>query len=555
VGLVAVLVALLAAPAGAQEPADPGAPGAALVEVCTSTPIPALPVLGSAGCKTLDSGAVLLAIVCGQLPVDPAACADLTDGRPVDAAAVDAFAKGWVPRALALQARLDWDRPLRDAFLPHTHNSFNSPQHGPSLTTADPNQRYTLTDQLRMGFRALELDLHWFPHPAGTPADGLHGVVVCHGQTQDVGPLSVHVGCSVDRLLGPVLDEVRAFLDAPGNEHEVLLLYLQNELDDVPAAHAEAVAELERAFGPLLHRPTGASAATCEDLPVERSRADLLAAGHRVLLVGGCGPGPWSSWVFQQGAGWDERANSGGYPDFPACAADRVLRGYDEHLIRVTEDQTWLSAVVGTPAPITVAEVRAMVRCGVELIGLDRVGPDDPRLPALVWSWAPDEPSTAGPCALRGADGRFRAADCSGERAPACRTTDGGWVVPAATGPWADGFATCAAAGAAFAVPTSGWDNEQLGLAAPGGVDLWLDYGVTATGWQPALAHAAEVVAPGGSVGPAPAPPTGPATATELPATGSRPGPTAAAAAVAAAVALLALRAAQLSGRPGRRRP
>lgn len=125
-----------------------------------------------------------------------------------------------------------------------------------------------------------------------------------------------------------------------------------------------------------------------------------------------------------------------------------------------------------------------MVRCGVELIGLDRIGPRDPRLAALVWSWAPDEPSAAaGHCAAWGPDARFRAADCATPHQVACRDAGGTWVVPEAAVPWFTASATCDAAGATFAVPLSGWDNERLRAAAPAGATLWLDYGETAAGW------------------------------------------------------------------------
>lgn len=518
-GLLVALVVLggLAPHAAADEPQDPAAPGAALVEVCASSPIPALPQVGPGVCKTLDAGAILLALACGKLAADPPACGDLTDGRPIDPAAVTTFEHGWVHRALDLQRRLDFALPLRDALIPHTHNSFNTATEWPSLTTSDPNQRYSLTDQLRMGIRAIELDVHYLPNPAGDPAHGLNAPVLCHAETEHVGDLSLHVGCSVDRLLRSGLDEVRAWLDAPGNEQEVLLVYIQNELDGDPAAHAATVAELERGFGDLVARPPSAVPGTCQDLPILRSRADLLAEGHRVLITGNCGPGAWSSWVYQRGDGWDERGNSAGYPAFPACTADRAARGYDQHLIRVTEDQTWLSAISGAPAPITEAEVRSMVRCGVELIGLDRIGPTDPRLAALVWSWAPDEPTTAGSCARWGTDARFRSTDCAAVHRVACRGADRAWTIPPRAVRFADAFALCASAAATFDVPRTGWDDEQLRAAAAGAGELWLNLADTAAaGWQPALTSAAQVRSASAPSAPAAEPAPGP----RLPATG-----------------------------------
>ncbi|MDQ2651118.1 MAG: hypothetical protein M3Z03_16380 [Actinomycetota bacterium] len=484
--MVAVLAGTL--PAQADEPADPSAPGAALVEVCATSGLAGLPELGPGLCATVEAGAVLLAAVCGHLPVDPDACADLTDGRPIDPAAVDAFAAGWVPRALRLQALLSEDRPLRDDLIPHTHNSFNAPQYGPTLTTADPNQRYSLIDQLRMGIRAIELDVHWLPSPYGTVDAGGYAVTLCHGQTEEVAGVRIHVGCTVDRPAAPGLAELSAFLRAPGNEREFLLLYLQNELDGSPAGHGATAALLEEHLGDLIYAPpTGQAPGSCADLPVYQSRAEILATGRRVLVVGNCGPGAWSSLVFQRGAGWDERSNSAGYPPAPACHADRAARDYDEHWIRVTEDRTWLSALTGAAAPITVAEVRSMVQCGVELIGLDRIGPADPRLAELVWSWAPDEPTAAGQCAAWQPDGRFHAAGCAEARQPACQRPDGSWQIGTEAVAWSAADAACTSDGARFDVPRSAWSNEQLRIAAQATPDasLWLNLGDGPAGWRP----------------------------------------------------------------------
>jgi hypothetical protein len=431
---------------------------------------------------------VAAATLCEHLPLPPEGCAAATDGRPIDPAAVTAFANGWVPRALRLQGYLDEDQPLRNELIPHTHNSFNAPQYGPSVTLLDPNQRYTMTDQLRMGIRGIEMDIHWVPLPTGLPTpltDLTNHVALCHGEVVSLGGLNVHVGCSIDRPLAAGLDELAAYLHQPGNEHEVVFLYLENNLDGDPTAHAAAVAALQQHLGDLVDRPTGTTPGHCAPLPMERTRDQVLAAGHQVVLLGNCGPGAWSSWVFERGPLWDERSNTDGYPSFPACEADRAARGYDSHLIRVFEDSTFLSAATGTPSPISTDEVRSMVRCGVDWIGLDRIGPRDPRLPELVWSWAPGEPAATGGCAAWGADARFRAAPCDGLRQPACQTAAGAWLIPPDPVTWAGAAAACASAGATFAVPRSGWQDEQLravGSGVSGG--LWLPLSA-ASGWRP----------------------------------------------------------------------
>jgi hypothetical protein len=135
-------------------------------------------------------------------------------------------------------------------------------------------------------------------------------------------------------------------------------------------------------------------------------------------------------------------------------------------------------------ASIDPAEARRMVRCGVDMIGFDQLHPFDPRLDALVWSWAPNEPATtaSGLCAHAGPDGRFRSGDCGVSRPFACVSALGVWSVAGPAGPWTDGSAACVAAGASFSLPKSGFEDELLKAAAPGG-DVWLDYRVLGTTW------------------------------------------------------------------------
>jgi len=216
------------------------------------------------------------------------------------------------------------------------------------------------------------------------------------------------------------------------------------------------------------------------------SRAQIRASGKRVILTGNCGPGAWTSWVFERGPRWIEGSSTGDYPDYPACvAAERIPRDYDLNWIRTWEDSTWLSAMLDgsrKASSIDATKARRMVRCGVDMIGFDQLQPFDPRLDAVVWSWAVDEPSTAG-CAFLGSDGRFHAGDCGASRAFACADGNGTWSV-APAGPWTDGAAACAATGAGFSLPKSGYSNELL-KAVAGGAEVWLDYRSIGPGWTP----------------------------------------------------------------------
>ena len=511
-GRAVAAIALLALPFAGSPAAAQESPGAQLVEVCSQTGVIDIDELGPRACVSFEAGSVLLSSVCGLLPLPPEACAAILDGRVIDPTAVDAYQDSWVHRALRLQERLDRNEPMRNSLVPHTHNSANTTADLPSVSNADPNQRYSIADQLRMDIRGIELDLHWVPSLAGTAETGGNAVVLCHGRSEGDDEVVVHVGCSVDRPLRDGLVEIRDHLAAPGNDDQVLLLYLENQLDDDPVAHDTAIADLDAVLGDLVLRPPSSE---CTDAPMDTSRQDVLDAGHQIVLVGDCGPGGWNGWVHDRGPLWDENGHDGDYPSYPECIDTvRADRDYDANWIRHWEDLTWLSAMVeGDRYPITPEVTRSMVRCGVDMIGFDRLEPDDGRLEALVWSWAVHEP-TLDPdlaCAARDDDGRFRMQDCAEVRSFSCRTPAGAWLVSETADRWAAGDSICAGIGATFAVPPTGWENERLGAVAAVEV-VWIPIGLADVGGTPAEvvtspvvdpAPAADPVASGGSSLPA----------------------------------------------------
>jgi hypothetical protein len=359
----------------------------------------------------------------------------------------------WARAALADQYELGSVVPLRNAPWVGTHNSFNSTaEMGPALSAQDANQRIDLVDQLDAGVRSLELDLHWFPSAAG----GGFAPVVCHATGE-------HLGCSVEKPLAVVLDEVAGWLRK--HRDQVLLLYLEDHLDG-SAGHDAAAAVLDAKLGAALYRPPGAGA--CVPLPLDQTRAAVRRSGAQAIVVSGCGTGgAWPSVAFD----WSAHAEGGphGYRDFPDCGPDFTRADYDTKLIRYFEDSTRVSAgaaQLGQSTPddgIDVATAAAMARCGVDLLGMDQVERDDPRFAALVWSWAPDEPRRPG-CAAQHA-GRWRSLPCTGLLRAACRTADGRWRVPRRAVAFAQADAVCRRSEAVFDVPRSGYEAQLLRLA------------------------------------------------------------------------------------------
>jgi hypothetical protein len=421
--------------------------------------------------KPVEAGAAM----CRTNGAPDAACAASPYGHRVSSAGLAAYAGSWLHRAAQFQFALGDRVALRDAQWLGTHNSFNTDANGLTASHTDSNQQLTLAEQLDGDIRSLELDLHL----VNGPENGLGSRVVrvCHGRGAD----EMHAGCTTEPLLEDVLPEIDGWMDVhPG---QVVLLYLEDHLGET-AGYEQALAAIDAglrtpAGAPRVYQPASASSTGCTSLPLGLTRADVLAAGRSVILVGNCRAG-WSSHVF----GWDdahvESGSTPGYTAAPGCDKTYGRDVYAAKLVRYFEDSTWLSAATNpgeTPAghaagSLSPAKVAAMTACGVNLLGLDQFEPGDGRVEASIWSWAPGQPSAAaGGCAVQGTDGRWTSAACTGTRPAACRTATGWALSPAVPAAGAEG--ACHAVGGTFDPPRTGEENTSLRQAAAGAAP-WL---------------------------------------------------------------------------------
>jgi hypothetical protein len=314
---------------------------------------------------------------------------------------------------------------------------------------------------------------------------GAKAPVVCHGRP----PSELNLGCTDERLLRGELLPVGDWLrQHPG---DVVLLYVEDAIDE-PAGYDAAAKQIKNTIGDLVYRPPAGP--SCPLLPMALRRGDVLAAHKQVVIMSGCGSGSaaWGSTVFDDSVRAEE-----GNPDFDSttCTSPSVgAAAYGTKLVRFYEDSTFVSAAVSGGDPghrLTVDTIEAMVRCGVNLFGLDQVDPGDPRLAAMVWSWAQGEPATsaAGTCAFDGNDERFHAAACESAAARSFACVDpatGVWSVTATTGRQGDGSAACAQEhpGSLYAVPASGAHASRLraAKAAAGVGEVWLAYAADGSG-------------------------------------------------------------------------
>lgn len=422
--------------------------------------------------KTFDA----LGAECRRVGIPDTLCV-LPLAHKVTQAARDAYLRSWVHQAATFQRELGDPLPLRDAQWIGTHNSFNSLAAGLTLSHLDSNQQLSLAQQLDIDVRSIELDLHWIPR---LELLGKRAVTVCHGQG--------NIGCTTEPTFAKVLPEVAGWLNAPAHRDEMLMLYLEDQLDN-PTAYASAVATLDSVLrrpdgSSLVYRPDPAQKADngCVPLPMDVSRADVRASGARVVVVGSCAPG-WSSLVFDWSPTHVEGGSTAAYAPYPACDATYGDDVYAAQLVRYFEDSTLVSALrdplraPADPDALSPRKVHSMTACGVNLFGLDQLLPEDGRIQATLWSWAPDEPRTdVGACTLqRPSDGRWVAAACTETHRAACRSGDA-WTVTPTPVTFADAEPACAAVGATFDLPRAGDQNSALHeVAAPVG-GTWVDY-------------------------------------------------------------------------------
>src|SRR3954449_3431111 len=368
----------------------------------------------AAPCIGLDKLADAAAAECRRIGLPAARCA-LPLGHRVGGKISARYRRTWLHRAAAFQYRLAHTLPLLRASWPGTHNSFNSVNDSPTISHTDSNQQLSLSQQLDIDVRALELDVHYLP---------ARGVVVCHGR----GPDEAHFGCTTAPRLSGLLPEIAPWLHA--HPAQVLMLYLEDELGD-PAGYTETVSVLDSVLGSAIYRPSPAemTAKGCAQLPLGVSRDQIRARGAQVVLVGNCRSG-WASDVY----GWDDNHVESGSPPksrpFPACDASYPRSVYDAKLVRYYEDSTFVSAATDpTQSPadseadsLTPERVASMTACGVNLFGFDQLLPHDGRIEASIWSWQTGQPDPAGGrCAVQSDDGRWLTRPCSSRRRRAGR--------------------------------------------------------------------------------------------------------------------------------------
>lgn len=400
----------------------------------------------------------------------------------VTQAATVAYLQSWVHRTAQFQYALGDPLPFATAQWIGTHNSFNSLALQFTPSHADSNQQMSMTQQMDIDVRAIELDLHYIPQ---INLLGRRAVTVCHGR----GPSQGNLACTTEPLFSQVLPAITDWLNAHPNE--VVQILIEDQLQD-PTAYASALDTMESGLRrpdgtSLIYHPNPADITPngCAPFPRTVSRNDVRAAGGQVVLVSGgsCAPALGST-VFNWRGEEVESGKTFEYQPYPKCDGSYGPSVYANNIVRYYEDSTFISALINpsgppnSPEKITPLKAQSMINCGVNLFGFDQLLPEDGRIQGTLWSWAPNEPRPGvGTCTVQGTDSRWVASPCTGSRPASCVNGSGTWSVTAPV-TFANAGAACGGMGATFSLPRTGVQNSQLHAAAGPAGGAWLNYAI-----------------------------------------------------------------------------
>ena len=444
----------------------------------------------------------------------------------------------WLANAHRLQARLASTLPFCFSCLFGTHNSAISLSDG--YGNLDPyyqalfkyvkwassdfskailrtnNQWLSLTDQMNLGVRVVEIDTHWvggvlrIAHcggfhlgPLNTLVRALNTVAKIMGkhirwdtETMGCDPSLSSIPAMTQRTLTDALQEVADWMKIEENQDEFLVVFF----DDQPNLGEWGVAG--KLVETILSIWDTNLIFTQDDLEAEQwiwpSAADMVAAGKRLIFISVADYGPaMAPIVFPRGSsvcGWVEPPLRKVY-GAPDCVL-KLRRGDEDlftgSLVRVSSceleygplncDFVWRK---GNNPVFDEANLPGVLDCGLNIPSPDLLTPA--RAAAAVWTWAPGHPfdssssfdSNGTACAVISAmDGRWRSVSCSDSSTTirtACRRagtpleSDDQWVLGGGEGECPNG--------SAFDVPRHPRENFWL-------TQVMRDQGVDAA-WLP----------------------------------------------------------------------
>lgn len=319
-------------------------------------------------------------------------------------------------------------------------------------------QFLTLTDQLRMGVRHLEVDI-WWDRLVDNP-------VVCHSPVPlfPVGEVTreaeaagldlvwdpKNMSClGTKRAFTDVLTEVKDWMMLDENKEQIVMLFIDTKFYLSNSSVTKANNDILSVFGDMLWGYTEGSPLTHKvdellsmnkRIIIENNREEWLYPSHGKPLV--FWPTLWNEHQF----GPDD------FVQFPNCTIQGDNAWYGKQ---------WVRALDGT-------FTEAATRCGVQIVSGDYTNPDDMKF--YVWSWDQQEPSNSAGCTAILPNGRWATLDCATALPYACLVDSAdssaglglSWKVDLNVLGSADAGASKCPAGTTFSAPHNGYANSIL---------------------------------------------------------------------------------------------
>jgi len=349
-------------------------------------------------------------------------------------------ASSWESKTLRLQNQIDLHTPMSKNNILGSHNTYNSSEYANDgyVRYIDPQQKHTIKEQLQLGARFIELDLHW----KFNWSDWRYHLLLCHGGACSGNDKFFHEG----------LEEMKQWLESPEAKNQVVILYIEDHATD---KHSNMHSELMSKIGSYVYKSNG-----CKSIPSDLTKADVLNSGSQVVV--------WKD----AGCSGNSNMNSTVFTDLG-------------NIDRVWEDRTVIGAIFDNAGDglIDATDVREMFKLGRNIVNLDDFTYDN-RQTAAIWSWNTNEPNNVNneDCAIMLDSGRWADVGCGDNRIHpyACNEegTENWDITVTDTGTYAEGEAACQNLGTNwhFKTPTnSKYNNDIRNAANDAGYDrVWL---------------------------------------------------------------------------------
>lgn len=404
--------------------------------------------------------------------------------------------RDWGERALNIQNNLDVDAPLKDATWPGTHNSFANADDD-NFSGDILNQSMSLKKQLDAGIRQMVMDVHY---------DG-DAPRVCHNNFITVGWAECVDGITGNRKLQNALGDIVEWIN-DGNSDQVVLIKL--EMASSAKNNINKVRKKVDNYDSYYYRPDSVSGLEsgdnngCKILPLELSKADVLAKGKNIILFGDkCyGNSGFSGRVFSQG----DNLDTDGLKEASDVASSESTKN---RITRVKDGATkggvFTDLSGGSSVKMKPSNVMDFLSAGLNIVetygfGAEgsawKVDGEYPIAPQdLVWSWAEGWPSTsaasnsAAMLSTAAYQNHLYHRGDGNARVAACRNASGAWIITSATYTFANASSGCSSESGGshvFAMPRNKLEMDRLITYRDAYVsrdDVYVNYHISGGKW------------------------------------------------------------------------